>query len=156
MAAKKITLTDEHIRLIQNINFHAFEFGEELPIQPIMDAMEEIESMPPERQKKYSRLHSKLFDIKNRINEYNDDASQYGWGVNQWNMFGGTYVMEDVALITGHYGEAIDDGASGKVYPKDLEDHMWELYLYITNNMEWIMKPGTYKTTDKGINWTKE
>jgi hypothetical protein len=78
MAAKKITLTDEHIRLIQNINFHAFEFGEELPIQPIMDAMEEIESMPPQRQKKYSRLHSKLFDIKNRINEYNDDASQYG------------------------------------------------------------------------------
>ena len=97
MAAKKITLTDEHIRLIQNINFHAFEFGEELPIQPIMDAMEEIESMPPERQKKYSRLHSKLFDIKNRINEYNDEAAQNGWGVNQWNMFGGTYVMEDAS-----------------------------------------------------------
>jgi hypothetical protein len=31
MAAKKITLTDEHIHLIQNIDFHAFEFGEELP-----------------------------------------------------------------------------------------------------------------------------
>jgi hypothetical protein len=45
---------------------------------------------------------------------------------------------------------------------------MWELYLYITNNMEWVMKlvlwsvsnggltTGTYKTTDKGINWVKE
>ena len=61
-----------------------------------------------------------------------------------------------------------DDGASGKVYPKELEDHMWELYLYITNNMEYIMRlvlwsisngglqAGTYKTTDKGISWTKE
>lgn len=168
MAAKKITLTDEHIRLIQNISFHAFEFGEELPVQPIMDAMEEIDSMPPERKKKYSRLHSILFDIKNRLNEYNDEASQNGWGINQWNMLGGTYVMEDVALITGHYGEAIDDGPQGKVYPKELEGHMWELYLYIVNNMEYVMKlvlwsvsngglqAGTYKTTDNGISWTKE
>ena len=46
MAAKRITLTEEHIHLIQNINFHAFEFGEELPIQPIIDAMEELENMP--------------------------------------------------------------------------------------------------------------
>ena len=168
MAAKRITLTDEHIKLIQNIDFHAFEFGEELPIQPIMDAMEEIETMKPEDEKKFSRLHSKLFDIRNRLNEYNDEESQNGWGVNQWNMFGGTYVMEDVALITGHYGEEIDDGAMGKVYPKELEDHMWELYLYITNNMEHIMRlvfwsisnggltAGTYKTTDKGISWIKE
>lgn len=168
MASKKLTLTDEHIRLIQNINFHAFEFGEELPIEPIMEAMNEIEEMPKPEAKKFSRLSGILFDIKNRLNEYNDEASQNGWGINQWNMFGGTYVMEDVAMITGHYDESTDDGPTGKVYPKELEDHMWELYLYITNNMEYVMKlvlwsisnggltPGTYKTTDRGINWTKE
>ena len=165
MAIKKLTLTDEHIKLIQNIDFHAFSFGEEIPIQPIIEAMEEIEALPPERQKRFSRLSGKLFDIKNRLNEYNDEASQNGWGVNQWNMFGGTYVMEDVALITGHYGENIDDGAQGKVYPPELEAHMWDLYLYVYNNMEWVMKlvlwsitnggltPGTYKTKDMGINW---
>lgn len=168
MAIKKLTLTDEHIKLIQNINFHAFEFGEELPIQPIIEAMEDIDEMPKADGKRFSRLYSKLFDIKNRLNEYNDEASQNGWGVNQWNMFGGTYVMEDVALITGHYGENIDDGASGKVYPKELEDHMWGLYLYVLENMEYIMKlvlwsitnggleAGTYKTKDMGISWTKE
>ena len=168
MATKKIELTEEHIKLIQNLDFHAFEFGEELPIQPIMDAMEEIENMPTELARKYSRLHSKLFDVRNRLNEYNDEASQNGWGINQWNMFGGTYVMEDVALITGHYGEAIDDGAMGKVYPKELEDHMWELYIYVSENLEMIMRlvfwsisnggltPGTYKTKDNGINWIKE
>ena len=75
MAAKRLTLTDEHIRLIQNINFHAFEFGEELAIRPIMDAMEEIENMDAADEKRFSRLHSKLFDIKNRLNEYNDEAS---------------------------------------------------------------------------------
>lgn len=165
MATKKLTLTDEHIKLIQNIDFHAFTFGEELPVLPIMDALDEIENMDKEDSKKFSRLHSILFDVKNRLNEYNDEASQNGWGVNQWNMFGGTYVMEDVAMITGHYGENIDDGASGKVYPKKLEDHMWELYLYIYDNMEWVMKlvlwsitngglkPGTYKTKDMGISW---
>ena len=165
MALKKITLTNEHILLIQNLSFQAFSFGEELPILPIMRSIEEIESMPKEEAKKFSRLSSALFDVKNSLNEYNDVASQNGWGINQWNMFGGTYVMEDVAMITGHYNEAIDDGATGKVYPKELEDHMWELYLYIEENMEYIMKlvlwsitngglkPGTYKTRDMGINW---
>ena len=168
MAIKKLTLTDEHIKLIQNIDFHAFEFGEELPVLPIIEAIDEIESMDKASQKKFSRLSSILFDVKNRLNEYNDEASQNGWGVNQWNMFGGTYVMEDVALITGHYGENIDDGAGGKVYPKELENHMWELYQYIFDNLEYIMKlvlwsisngglqPGTYKTKDMGINWTRE
>ena len=168
MAAKKLTLTDEHIKLIQNIDFHSFEFGEPLPMQAVLDAMDRIEAMNPEDKRRFSGLHSALFDIRNRLNEYNDEASQNGWGINQWNMFGGTYVMEDVALLTGHFGEEIDNGAGGKVYKKDLEDHMWELYLYISYNMELIMKlvlwsisnggltPGTYKTTDKGINWVKE
>ena len=168
MATKKIELTDEHIKLIQSLDFHAFEFGEELPILPIVEAMGEIDAMNPADRKKFSSLHSKLFDIRNRLNEYNDEASQNGWGINQWNMFGGTYVMEDVALVTGHYGEAIDDGATGKVYPKELEDHMWSLYLYVSENLEYIMKlvlwsitnggltPGAYKTKDNGITWTKE
>lgn len=168
MAIKKLTLTEEHIRLIQNINFHAFAFGEELPVLPIIEALDEFNRMDTKQANKLSKLRSYLFDIKNRLNEYNDEASQNGWGVNQWNLFGGTYVMEDVALITGHYYEAIDDGASGKVYPKELEDHMWELYMYIYDNMESIMKlvlwsisngglqPGTYKTKDMGISWTKE
>ena len=168
MAIKKITLTEEHIKLIQNIDFHAFEFGEEIAIKPIVEAMEEIDTMKPEEQKKLSGLYAKLANIKVKLNDNNEMATQHGWGINQWNMFGGTYVMEDVALITGHYGESIDDGANGKVYSKELEDHMWELYLYITNNMEYIMKlvlwsisnggltPGTYKTTDKGISWVKE
>ena len=169
MATKKITLTNEHIKLIQNLDFHAFTFGEELPILPIIDALDEIKNMPAEESKKYSRLESALFDVKNRLNEHNDIAGQHGWGINQWNMFGGTYVMEDVALLTGHYGEEISSsGAQGKIYPKELEDHMWELYMYIYDNMEYIMKlvlwsisngglkPGTYKTKDMGINWVYE
>ena len=165
MATKKLTLTDEHILLIKNLSFQSFSFGEELPVEPILDALDEIENMPKEDFKKFSKLHSILFDVKNRLNEYNDEASQNGWGINQWNMFGGTYVMEDVALITGHYGEAIDDGAEGKVYPAQLEAHMWDLYQYIYKNMEYVMrlvlwsvsngglKPGTYKTKDTGITW---
>lgn len=168
MAIKKIILTDEHIKLIQNLSFNAFSFGEEVPVLPITFALEDIENLPKEDFKRFARLHSVLFDVKNRLNEYNDEASQNGWGINQWNMFGGTYVMEDVALITGHYGEAIDDGAGGKVYPPELEAHMWDLYQYIYKNMEYIMrlvlwsitngglKPGTYKTKDMGINWTYE
>lgn len=169
MAIKKLTLTQEHLLLIQNIDFHPFEFGEQLAVEPIINALDSIDELDTSSQKKLGHLESALFDLKNRLNEFNDEASQHAWGINQWNMFGGTFVMEDVAMITGHYGEFIEEnGTMGKVYPKELEDHMWELYLYIYNNLTYIMKlvlwsisnggltPGTYKTKDMGINWTKE
>lgn len=118
---KKITLNDDHLRLIEKLNIEEFYFGE-------------------------NSRHDRL-----------------GWGFDQWNLFGGTFVMEDCALILGHYGDFIpgtEDSPLGKQYPKELEDYWWKLYTYIYTNLKLIIKlilqfsstggikAGTYKYAD--------
>jgi hypothetical protein len=124
MAIKRITLTEDHLRLISNIKFEKFVL--------------------------------------------NDSAwsERFAWGIDQWNLFGGTYVLEDISMIIGKYGEAIEiDGANGPKFNKELEDYMWEIYEYIVDNLTFIMdlvlkfsskgglKVGTYKCIDYELNW---
>ena len=126
MALKKIELTENHLKLISQIKFEAFSFGEDI------------------------------------------SSKRLGWGIDQWNMFGGTYVMEDVALIIGEYDKFIpgtEDSPSGKRYPSDLEDYMWGIYNDIYSNMEYIidmvlyysnkggLKPGVYKCNTNTMVW---
>ena len=118
---KKITLNEDHLRLIQCLNVEEFVFGEN---------------------SKHDRL---------------------GWGFDQWNLFGGTFVMEDIALILGHYQDYLpgtEDSNLGKQYPKELEDYWWSLYEYIYKNLKLILRlvlqmtpkggvtPGTYRYKD--------
>lgn len=129
MAIKRLKLTDEHLKLIENIKFEPFMF------------------------------------------EANDKNGRFGWGIDQYSLFGGTYAMEDIALILGKWNEFIPGTESdplGRRYPKEFEDHMWDLYQDIWFNMEYIIKavlyysnkggltPGTYKYNTEEQTWTKE
>lgn len=118
--------------------------------------------------------HLKLIShIKFEAFTFGQEASvnRLGWGIDQWGMFGGTYVMEDIALILGVYDKYIigtEENANGKQFPKDLEDYMWSLYGDIVYNMEYIMDlvlyysnkggltPGVYKCTTNTMEWSKE
>jgi len=166
---KKIVLTDEHIKLIKNIKFEEFEMGENFNTEFIQNAIEEIESSP-ENMKKFGLLRDQLVRAKDKIMLISDLKECNAWGINQWNLFGGTYVMEDVALILGHYEDFIpgtEESPMGKQYPKELEDHWWELYLYIVNNMTDIINimfqfidnggltPGEYVFNRKEYKWNK-
>lgn len=109
---KKINLTDEHLKLIENIKFEPFIFGAD------------------------------------------DKNGRFGWGIDQYSLFGGTYAMEDIALILGKWEEYIhgtETSPMGRRYPRDLEDHMWELYDYIYSNMEYIIKLVLYFSNKGGI-----
>lgn len=125
MAIKKITLTEDHLRLISNIKFEKFVLNN------------------------------------------SEWSERFAWGIDQWNMFGGTYVLEDVSIIIGKYDLAIEvDGANGPRFSKEVEDYMWGLYEYIVDNMTFIMdlvlkfsskgglKVGTYKCIDYELDWT--
>lgn len=129
MAIKKLTLTEDHIALIQNIKFEAFDFGDNLK------------------------------------------DKHYGWGIDQYSLFGGTYAMEDIALILGKFDQYIkgtEDNPMGREYPKELEDYWWGLYDYIYSNMEYVislvfwsirnggLEPGTYVCIDTIKEWKKE
>ena len=169
MAIKKITLTEDHIKLIQNMKFETFEMGEVFSTTLIDEAIEEIES-DKESMKKFGLVRDRLVRAKEKLELVSDLKECHAWGINQWNLFGGTFVMEDVALILGHYGDYIpgtEESPLGKQYPKELEDYMWSLYMDIYENMEYIISlvlfytdkggltPGTYKCKDTEKNWTK-
>jgi hypothetical protein len=127
MAFKKITLNEDHLKLISSIKFEAF-----------------------------------IFDGKT-------ENERFGWGIDQYSLFGGTYVMEDVALVLGQWDKQIkgtEESPLGRQFPKELEDYWWELYRYIYENMEYIidlvftyvtkggLSVGTYKL-DNNRQWSK-
>ena len=125
---KVIKLTDEHLKLIENIKFESFIFDS---------------------------------DSKN---------GRFGWGIDQYSLFGGTYALEDIALILGKWNEYIpgtENDATGRRYPEELENHMWDLYEYIWSNIEVILglvlyfsnkgglTPGEYKINHETETWEK-
>lgn len=98
------------------------------------------------------------------------DVNRLGWGIDQWSLFGGTYVLEDVALILGVYDQYIvgtEENPNGRRFEKELEDYMWGLYADIVSNMEYIMdlvlyysnkggiSEGTYKCNTNTMEWSK-
>lgn len=106
------------------------------------------------------------FDINDRQEDHH-----FGWGIDQYSLFGGTFVMEDIALILGKFDQYVpgtEESPMGRQYPKVLEDYWWELYDYIWVNMEYIISlvlwsvknggltPGTYKCIDTIKDWKKE
>ena len=125
---KKITLTEDHLKLISAIKVEEFQFGAD------------------------------------------SGNGELGWGFNQYNLFGGTYVLEDVAIILGKYDQHIEgteEDPQGMDFPEDVKNYMWECYSYIWENMVYIMSlvlyystrggliPGTYKCKDTVREWTR-
>jgi len=140
MAIKKLTLTSDHIKLIKAIKFEAFQYGELFSTAYINDAIQEIESSV-DNMKKFGSIRDKLITAKEQMELVSDKKECMAWGINQWSLFGGTYAMEDIALVLGCYDKYIpgtEEDRMGKQYPKALEDYMWGLYDDIVSNMEYI------------------
>ena len=166
---KKLTLTEDLIKLIKNIRFEAFENGEQFSTAKLHDAITTIENNP-EYMRKFGDVRDALVRAKEKLEVVSYQKDCYAWGINQWSLFGGTFVMEDIALILDRYDEFIpgtEESPQGKQYPKEFEDYMWELYNTIVDNMEYIISlvfyfsdkggltPGTYKCKDTLKEWTK-
>lgn len=122
---------------------------------------------------KLTNEHLKLIEsIKFESFVFDSDSKngRIGWGIDQYSLFGGTYAMEDIALILGKWNEYIpgtENDAMGRKYPQELENHMWDLYDSIWRNIEDIMKlvlyfsnkggltPGEYKFDYENNVWEK-
>lgn len=119
MAIKKITLTDDHLRLIKNFKFEVINNGQ---IQ-----------------------------------------------LNQNSLYGGTFILEEIAMIIGKFDLAIkgtEDDSNGRAFPDELEEYMWSLHNYIVDNLPFIeslvhqyitegLTSGTYKCKTQEMYWTK-
>lgn len=132
---KTLTLTNEHIALISNIKFEKFVFDDKQHYLLFKSMVNELKLSDD---KDYSDIND---NILNRIYNF-EPQSRFGWGCDQWGLFGGTYVLEDIAMILGYYDQAIENSenmASGRRFPKEIEDKMYSLYDFICENMDDIM-----------------
>jgi hypothetical protein len=130
---KTLTLTEEHITLISHVKFEKFVFDDKEHLSQLKGLVDNLKLS--EDEKEYNK--SLLSEIHNL-----DPHSRFGWGVDQWNLFGGTYVLEDVAMILGYFDQVIENSetlASGRRFPKELEEKMYTLYEYIYENFEDII-----------------
>ena len=128
MAHKKITLTEDHIKLLQAIKFETF-----------------------------------VFDGESR-------EGRFAWGIDQYAPWGGNFPIEEIALILGHWEDALPDSLNdwdGRKFPDELQNKFHDLYDYITDNMEYMfslliyytdkggLTPGTYKCNPRIKEWKK-
>lgn len=128
MALKKLTVTDEHVKLLQAVKFEEF-----------------------------------IFDGDTR-------NGRIGWGVDQYSPWGGNFPIEDIALILGHWDDALPGTANdydGRKFPQELQNHLCDLYDDITENFRLYFSlliymsdkgglvPGVYKCNARLNEWTK-
>lgn len=153
---KTITLTDEHIMLISNIKIEKFVFDDKEHYSHLKNLISDLHLSENKNFEDVNDI------ILNEIHSFNPH-SRFGWGCDQWSLFGGTYVFEDIAMILGYFDQAIENSenlATGRRFPKELEDKMYALYEYIYLNFEDIFNiiltfvgnggvtPGTYEYVD--------
>ena len=123
MARKKtLTLTEEHIALISNIKFEKFVFDDKEHYSQLKDLVSNLELS---KDKNVKELNDTTL---NEIYNF-EPHSRFGWGCDQWNLFGGTYVLEDIAMILGYFNQALEDSenlASGRRFPIELENKMYD------------------------------
>lgn len=101
----------------------------------------------------------------------NDANEHFGWGIDSYGMYGGTYPLEDISILIGRYEEHIpgtEEDPMGVQFPEELSQYMWEIHDYIVENLEYIenlihtfinkggLTPGTYKCKNNEMNWIKE
>ena len=153
---KILTLTDEHIALISNIKFEKFVFDDKQHYSKFKNLVNDLKLNEDESCKEYNNA------VLNEIYNF-EPQSRFGWGCDQWGLFGGTYLLEDMAMILGYYDKAIENSenlANGRRFPDELEEKMYNLFNYICNNMDDIftlilafignggLTPGTYEYVD--------
>ena len=65
-----------------------------------------------------------------------------GFGIDQYAPWGGNYPIEDIALVLGHYQDAIpgtEDDWDGRKFPTELQNKFHDLYDYVTENMAYLL-----------------
>lgn len=88
-------------------------------------------------------------------------------GFDTFNPYGGSYLMENLAMILGNFDKAIEGTEKdydGRKFGLELEQEMLKLHMYLIDNFEYILsiliqfasegiKPGTYTALDYQLIW---
>lgn len=156
----KLTFTEEHIALIKALNF------EKIDVNDIIKSFEQYNEKVI-YVKNNNKVEVTLGDI---LNEYRINIDSI-YGVDNFNLWGGTYIWEQMAYILGiqdHVIKGTEEDPTGPKYPTEDMEHMKELDMFILTHLEHIfqlllqfctegIQPGvTYWCFDYEKIWHKE
>ena len=106
-----------------------------------------------------------------KLNISDSDGNFHAWGIDTDGLFGGSYILEDIAKLIGRYDEHIQGteyDSDGMKFTKETSEYLVSIYDFIVNNLEYIeslvhqyvcnggLTVGTYKCKDYEMFWTKE
>lgn len=143
---KKITFTEEHIALIRALNFTNIDFDEVLKSYEqynvktamVADGCQTITQDSDVYTENGQIVECTVGDILNRYNISIDSI----YGLDNYNLWGGTYLWEQIAWIIGihdhAYPETLEDPTGVKFPPEDIE-HMKELDSFIVSHLKDII-----------------
>lgn len=92
-----------------------------------------------------------------------EQQAHIGYEIDLYSLYGGNFLLEDIAYILGRYDEHLPDteeDADGPKFPAETEEYMLGLHDFVVENLEYIeeilhqmifkggIKPGTYKCKD--------
>lgn len=92
----------------------------------------------------------------------------YHIGYDSVNPYGGDHLIEDIAMILGHWEKAIPDTErdyDGRKFGLELEQELYELHMYLMDNFKFILSilgqyvdkcitEGEYTAIDTILDWT--
>lgn len=158
----KLTFTEEHIALIKALNFERIDVNEIL--------------------KSFSQYNKKVKIVAD--DEGHEDECTLGdilckynisidsiYGVDNFSLFGGTYLWEQIAYIIGihdHVIKGTEEDPTGPKFPEEDMEHMKDLDCFMVTNLQYIfdillqyctegIQPGvTYWCYDYERIWHKE
>lgn len=158
----KLNFTEEHIALIKALNF------ERIDVESIIKSFEQynkkVEIVNETTNKPQECTLGEVLDTYH----INIDSI---YGVDTYNLWGGTYIWEQMAYILGindHVIKGTEEDPTGPKYPEEDMEHMRDLDAYIIGNLEYIftlliqfctegIQPGvTYWCYDYEKIWHKE
>lgn len=91
----------------------------------------------------------------------------YHTGADTINPYGGTYLMEDLAMILGYWEQAkpgTEKDYDGRKFGLENEQKMMDIHQYLMDNMNFVLSiivqfietgvtPGVYSSVDYCLNW---
>lgn len=104
------------------------------------------------------------------IIDENDQRESIGYEINMASLYGGDFLLEDIATILGRIDEAIPDTEcdfDGPKFEPEFEKYMLNLHMFIVDNLDKIeeiihqftmkggVTPGVYKCKGWERIWTK-
>lgn len=176
MAKLKIEFTEDHIKLIKNLRF------EQIEPKFYVDSCHEDVSVKAVGKGRFnvSALHRTIDENGNRsafeviapieiksAQDYGDNL----YGIDTYNLWGGTYIYEDIAYIIGKMDKVIEgtlEDPDGPKFDEETTAYMDELASFIIDNLQNIeeilhqfctvgIEAGVYYTCNPAQHlWSKE